>query len=573
MLSAYGGGEVGATMTWEDEMMSLVDDAWFRYPDAMGEAAAAASSEERDAMDRSDRTSASEFHETSKEEVVVLSETLRDQVGGFLRATGELVAELSRGCWDIMLQSLAAAQHTFVGKKMKGKCVSASRKLGFLNAFLPEDRDPTQAWPVVICVFSLSLMVNTFPKPDGYEVGGKLLWLQLAVLIVSSGNAFRSQPQKKLYVSPPSASRIQLPDGRYIAYHEQGVAAKDARFSVMVPHSFLSSRFAGIPGISTSLLEEYGVRLITYDLPGFGESDPHPGRNLTSSALDMHQVANALGVVDKFWVVGLSSGGLHAWAALRYIPDQIAGAAMFAPIVNPYDSSMNKAERRRTWENWTSKRRLMFILARRFSSLLPYFYRRSFLSGRLGQPEKWLSLSLGEKDKSLLEEPKLSEFWVKNVAESVRQGESKPFVEEAVLQVSNWGFTLADLQVQKQPERKCFLPWLRSLYQKPELKRTGFLGPIHIWQGMDDNVVPPSMIVFIKRMVPAATIHKLPNEGHFSYFWFCDVCHRQIFSTLFGVSKGPLGNVSKAENSEGYNEELTSDTNAEKERLEEVTLD
>lgn len=72
-------------------------------------------------------------------------------------------------------------------------------------------------------------------------------------------------------------------------------------------------------------MEEYGVRLITYDLPGFGESDPHPGRNLTSSALDMHQVANALGVVDKFWVVGLSSGGLHAWAALRYIPDQIAG--------------------------------------------------------------------------------------------------------------------------------------------------------------------------------------------------------------------------------------------------------
>lgn len=65
------------------------------------------------------------------------------------------------------------------------------------------------------------------------------------MLIVSSGNAFRSQPQKKLYVSPPSASRIQLPDGRYIAYHEQGVAVKDARFSVMVPHSFLSSRFAG----------------------------------------------------------------------------------------------------------------------------------------------------------------------------------------------------------------------------------------------------------------------------------------------------------------------------------------
>lgn len=86
-------------------------------------------------------------------------------------------------------------------------------------------------------------------------------------------------------------------------------------------------------------------------------------------------------------------------------------------------------------------------------------------------------------------------------------------------------------------------------------------------------MVPPSMSVFIKRMVPDATVHRLLNEGHFSYFWFCDVCHKQIFSTLFGVPQGPLGNVLKAENSEGYNEELASDTCAKKERLEEVTLD
>lgn len=82
---------------------------------------------------------------------------------------------------------------------------------------------------------------------------------------------------------------------------------------------------AGIPGISASLLEEFGVRLVTYDLPGFGESDPHPGRNLNSSALDMLDLANALNIPDKFWVVGYSGGGMHAWSALRYIPDRVAG--------------------------------------------------------------------------------------------------------------------------------------------------------------------------------------------------------------------------------------------------------
>lgn len=81
----------------------------------------------------------------------------------------------------------------------------------------------------------------------------------------------------------------------------------------------------GIPGIKMSLLQEFGVRLVSYDLPGFGESDPHPNRNLNSSAFDMLHLANAIGISGKFWVLGHSSGSMHAWAALRYIPDRIAG--------------------------------------------------------------------------------------------------------------------------------------------------------------------------------------------------------------------------------------------------------
>lgn len=81
----------------------------------------------------------------------------------------------------------------------------------------------------------------------------------------------------------------------------------------------------GIPGLKASLLEEFGIRLVTYDLPGFGESDPHPNRNLQSSALDMLQLSYAVNVTEKFWVLGYSGGSMHAWAALRYIPDRVAG--------------------------------------------------------------------------------------------------------------------------------------------------------------------------------------------------------------------------------------------------------
>lgn len=50
---------------------------------------------------------------------------------------------------------------------------------------------------------------------------------------------------KKIHIHPPSAARVMLPDGRFMAYKEQGVPADRARFSIIAPHSFLSSRLAG----------------------------------------------------------------------------------------------------------------------------------------------------------------------------------------------------------------------------------------------------------------------------------------------------------------------------------------
>ncbi|CAL5341050.1 unnamed protein product [Camellia sinensis] len=70
---------------------------------------------------------------------------------------------------------------------------------------------------------------------------------------------------------------------------------------------------------------------------------------------------------------------------------------MVAPMVNPFEPSMTKKERYRSWGNWTPRRKLMYFLARRFPSFLAYFYRRSFLSGNHGQIDKWLSLSLGNR--------------------------------------------------------------------------------------------------------------------------------------------------------------------------------
>jgi len=131
------------------------------------------------------------------------------------------------------------------------------------------------------------------------------------------------------------------------------------------------------------------------------------------------------------------------------------------------------------------------------------------------------------------------DFLRKDMQESVRQGNSAPFVEETVMQVNKWGFSLAELQVRKKL-MKGFTSWFHSLFNEVPEEWEGFLRPIHIWQGMDDRVVPYPFNDYAKRMVPGATLHKLIGEGHFSYFCFCDQCHREIFVTLFGIPKGTI---------------------------------
>ena len=80
-----------------------------------------------------------------------------------------------------------------------------------------------------------------------------------------------------------------------------------------------------------------------------------------------------------------------------------------------------------------------------------------------------------------MEDPMYEEFWQRDVEESIRQRNVKPFMEEAALQVANWGFSLSDLKLQKRKQSSNLLSWLKSMFTETE-EYMGFLGPIHIWQ-------------------------------------------------------------------------------------------
>ncbi|XP_076888913.1 uncharacterized protein LOC143539505 [Bidens hawaiensis] len=488
----------GRLKSWTEELASLVEDTGIRYT---GD----------DHNTRLPTTPSYAVLEGEKAE----SESFKDQVQGFAKAWGEIVVELGKGCKDVVFQTVLT-DDSFIVKKARGPWRVVERKLSVLNELvLPEDRDPVVAWQVILSVFLITV----------------------AVLCVNIKHD--NIPVPLVQVHALSAMRILLPDGRNMSYHEQGISADKARYALVAVHSFLSSRLAGIPGIKLSLLEEFGVRLVTYDLPGFGESDPHHNRTLQSSAMDILYLADAL-KIDKFWIVGYSSSAVHAWAALKYIPHKIAGGVMFAPMVNPYDMGLTKEEKFGIWEKWTRKRKLNYYLARRFPRILRFFYRRTFLSGKHGPVDKWLSLSLSERDKNVTEDPLFIKFWQRDVEESIRQGTVKPFIEETVLHVSNWPFSIRDLHVQKKCPEKGLFHWFKFISEEPECELTGFQGLIHIWQGTEDLVVQAAMTDYVTRALPDAIVHKLPDHGHFSYFYFCDECHREILSTLFGEPQGPV---------------------------------
>src|SRR5215217_9667205 len=63
-----------------------------------------------------------------------------------------------------------------------------------------------------------------------------------------------------------------------------------------------------------------GARLIGYDRPGYGGSDPHVGRSIADAAADVAAIADALGF-ERFVTWGISGGGPHALACATLLGD------------------------------------------------------------------------------------------------------------------------------------------------------------------------------------------------------------------------------------------------------------
>ncbi len=117
-------------------------------------------------------------------------------------------------------------------------------------------------------------------------------------------------------------------DGRTLALTDAGE-----------PKGFPILYFHGAPGgrFDVAWMEDEfaaaGVRVVSPDRPGYGGSSPSPRRSMSEWPADVGALADHLGI-DRFAVMGLSSGGPYVAACAALLGDRVVAAASVAGVTD-----------------------------------------------------------------------------------------------------------------------------------------------------------------------------------------------------------------------------------------------
>ncbi len=117
---------------------------------------------------------------------------------------------------------------------------------------------------------------------------------------------------------------VRTPDGRTLAVEDSG---DPAGRPVLVHMGTPNSRLLFGPNVRDAAAR--GLRLISYDRPGYGRSSPQPGRTVADCAGDVRAICAGLGI-DRLVMWGISGGGPHVLACAALLPDLVTAAASLA---------------------------------------------------------------------------------------------------------------------------------------------------------------------------------------------------------------------------------------------------
>ncbi|XP_072958637.1 uncharacterized protein [Typha angustifolia] len=285
---------------------------------------------------------------------------------------------------------------------------------------------------------------------------------------------------------PVTSTRIKLRDGRHLAYLESGVAKDKAKYKVIFVHGFDSCRYDVIP-VSSEVLEEVGISLISFDRPGYGESDPHPAKTEKSIALDIAELADQLELGSKFYVIGFSMGGEMTWSCLKYIPHRLAGVALLAPVANfwwsgfPANISKEAYGLQLPQDQWA-------VRVAHYAPWLTYWWNSQTLFPASSVIARRFDIFSAEDQKILPKMAARAPF----MAQVTQQGNFESLHRDMMVGFGSWNYSPMDLNN----------PF------------PGNEGSVHLWHGAQDLIVPVSLSRYITQKLPWIHYHELPEAGH-----------------------------------------------------------
>jgi len=217
---------------------------------------------------------------------------------------------------------------------------------------------------------------------------------------------------------------VKRADGRTLAVDEHGDAAGAP---VVLFHGAPGSRLF-VPGAVPE-----GVRLVTFDRPGYGDSDPLPGRTLRDGACDVEAIADAL-ALETFAVIGWSGGGPFACATAFHLGARVSRLAIVS-APGPLDEVPDGGELLGEYRRPTAE------MARREPARSERAIARH-MTPYLERPHTFLGSGRGP-DAGVLNGPRRTMLDAQIVA-ALRQG-ARGIAEDLVAMWLDWEFRLADL--------------------------------------------------------------------------------------------------------------------------------
>lgn len=277
-------------------------------------------------------------------------------------------------------------------------------------------------------------------------------------------------------VANRTAQGFLLPDGRQLGYAEYGK-----------PDGFPVFLFHGTPGSRLWFMEDdaeahaLGVRLIATDRPGYGLSDPKPGRSILDYPKDIEALADGLGI-ERFSLIGASGGSVYAAACAYALPEKVVTAGLVAGI--------SQFEKGKPPKEMCSENRSAFFLSRYF----PWLIRYSLNSGRKlmhTKPEKYIQAvqsqvkHLCSFDREIIQRESSGKHLLMHMQEAFRQNVRESATEPALL-ARPWGFDCRDIRA-----------------------------PVQIWHGTEDTLAPFEPMKEMARQLQACQTHFIEGMGHF----------------------------------------------------------